>query len=170
MTEPEGKRSRLRWVTLGESVAIAALVISALGLWNSWRNQQEDKPAETKIIAERPAIPLALRGAANDGGRALLIAPVEQGHTLDSLGVTVGSEKIAVGSDGLLSADAFKDALPQEARRAKGTQSIPVRIDARYIEAGQDRRSRGTYSISYRWEDGGFFDDRDVRFTGLSRR
>ena len=150
MTERETKKSRLRWVTLGESVAIAALLVSALGLWNSWRNQQEEKPAETKIIAERPAIPLALRGAAEDGGRALLIAPVEQGHTLDSLVVTVGSEKIAVASDGRLSADAFKDALSEEQRRSKGAESAPVRIDARYIEAGQHRRSSGNYVLRYR--------------------
>jgi hypothetical protein len=160
----------MRWVTLGEAVAIAALIVSGLGLWNSWRNQQENQPAETKIIAERPAIPLALRGRVEDGGRELLIAPVEQGHTLDSLTVTVGNENITVGSDGRLSADAFKDALSEEARRAKGAQSMPVRIDARYIEAGQDRRSSGKYAIRYRWEDGGLFDDRDVLFTALSRR
>ena len=47
MTDPaetpsQAKRRRL--INLGEAIALAALIISALGLWNGWSNRN-DKPA-----------------------------------------------------------------------------------------------------------------------------
>ena len=42
MSETEAKKkSRLRWVTLGEAIAIAALVISGLGLWREYSKPDE---------------------------------------------------------------------------------------------------------------------------------
>ena len=47
------KKSRLRWVTLGEAVAIAALIVSAGGLWLTWKTSDKDHgPAE---VVERTA-------------------------------------------------------------------------------------------------------------------
>ena len=46
---------------------------------------------------------------------------------------------------------------------------MPVRIDARYVEAGADRRGGGSYVLRYRWEGGGLFGGRSIRLTGLSR-
>ena len=37
------RRSRLRWITLGEAIAIAALVLSGLGLWHEWNKREEAK-------------------------------------------------------------------------------------------------------------------------------
>jgi hypothetical protein len=44
MTESseEKARRRLRWISLGEAIAIAALVVSGLGLWREWR--KDDSP------------------------------------------------------------------------------------------------------------------------------
>jgi hypothetical protein len=54
------KRSRLRWVTLGEAIAIAALIISGLGLWREF-NKPDEKPV---VVEKTSSIPLALRGRA----------------------------------------------------------------------------------------------------------
>ena len=49
---PESRAAtRRRWITLGEIIALAALAISALGLWNSWKKDDSGQPApqaETK--------------------------------------------------------------------------------------------------------------------------
>lgn len=170
MTNSEKKRSRLRWVTLGEAVAVAALVVSALGLWHSWRSEP-DKPVPDRIVAVQQPVPLALRGRAEDDGRVLVIAPVEDGHALDS--VTIGgigsAQPITLGSDGRLQARDFEEALGKTTKRPDGIQRAPVRIDARYIEAGKDRRGGGRYTLSYRWKDGGLLSGRSVRLVGLAR-
>jgi hypothetical protein len=44
-----------------------------------------------------------------------------------------------------------------------------VRIDARYVEMGKDRRASGSYVLRYRWEGGGLLGGRSLRLTGLSR-
>jgi hypothetical protein len=46
---------------------------------------------------------------------------------------------------------------------------VPIRIDARYVEMGADRKGGGDYVLRYRWEGGGLFGGHSVRLTGLSR-
>ena len=44
-------QSRRRWVTLGEIIALLALVVSAAGLWLTWKSNGEDKP--TRVVEQR---------------------------------------------------------------------------------------------------------------------
>lgn len=161
---PAQRRARLRWVTLGEAIAIAALILSGLGLWHEWNRREE-----AKVIVEKPAaIPLALRGRAQDEGRALEIAPVEDSHALQSLTISANGSTVELGSDGLLDADAAEDLLG-EAAAGKGTRRLPVRVVARYVEAGADKTATGSYALAYRWQSGGLLGGRSLRLVGLSR-
>ena len=160
-----GKRSRLRWVTLGEAIAIAALIISGLGLWHELR-----KPGEKPVVVERQvSIPLALRGRARDEGRSIEIAPVESSHALQSLSITAGGSTIELGSDGELDAEAVENALGKSPAREKGVQRIRVRVEARYVEAGTDKSATGSYIIAYRWDGGGLLGGRSLRLVGFNR-
>ncbi len=161
-------QSRRRWVTLGEIIGVAALIISALGLWITWRATRDDQP--TRVVEQKQAIPLSLRGTAERDGRELVLAPVEAGHALESLVLTIsGSPPIEVGSDGRLGASDVQAALKDRDRDRKGSGKLPVRITARYVEMGADRRGGGTYVLRYRWEGGGLFGGRSLRLVGLSR-
>ena len=163
---PENKRkSRLRWVTLGEAIAIAALIISGLGLWREY-NKPEDKAV---VVENQPSIPLRLRGKVVDDGRLLAIAPVEDGHALQSLTITVGTSKIELGSDGNLRAKPVENALGKSAEEGDGIHRASARVAAQYVEAGGDKSATGSYTISYRWEEGGLLGGRSLRLTGLSR-
>ena len=166
-TETESqRRARLRWVTLGEAIAIAALILSGLGLWHEW-NKRDDGP---KVVVEKPtAIPLVLRGRANDDGRSLEISPVEDSHALQSLTITAAGTALEVGSDGELSANALEDALGKQAKDGMGTHRATVRISAHYVEAGADKTAAGAYVIRYKWEGGGLLGGRSLRIVGLSR-
>ena len=163
------RQSRRRWISLGETIALAALIVSALGVWIAWKSSSgEDKP--TRIVEQRQAIPLTLRGKAQDDGRRLEITPVESSHALESLILTIkGAAAIQVGSDGVLDASDLESVLKDRDKDRKGSLSIPVRIDARYVEAGSDRRGGGNYVIRYRWESGGLFGGRSLRLSGLTR-
>ena len=164
---PEQRRRRLRWLTLGELLAVIAVAISALGLWQNW--QSKDQP--TTVVEQRQPIALALRGKAEDDGRKLVVTPVEQGHALQSLVVTLSGTKTAVnvGSDGELSAKDLQDALGKSAATGKGTHRLRVRIQADYVEAGETRSSGGNYAITYRWKDGGLFGGRSLRLVSMAR-
>ena len=162
---PAQRRSRLRWVTLGEAIAIAALILSGLGLWHEWNKREE-----AKVIVEKPtSIPLALRGRVTDEGRTLEISPAESSHALQSLTISARGSTIEIGSDGQLAARDFEEALGDDVEPAEGTQRQPVRIATAYVEAGADKTATGSYVIRYRWEGGGLFGGRSVRLTGLSR-
>jgi hypothetical protein len=137
-------------------------------VWIAWKSGGEDKP--TRIVEQRQAIPLTLRGSMNQDGRELMIAPVESSHALESLTLTIkGASPIELGGDGRLAAGALESALKDRDKDRKGSQSVPVRIQARYVEAGADRRGGGNYVLRYRWESGGLFGGRSLRLTGLTR-
>ena len=163
------RKSRLRWVTLGEAVAIAALIVSAGGLWLSWKTSDKDR-GPTEVVEKRQAVPLALRGKPIDDGRAVEISPVESGHALQSLDVMVAaSSAIEAGSDGRLDASDLESALGDKAEEGKGTHRIRVRIASKYVEAGADKTATGSYLIGYRWEGGGLLGGRSLRFVTFSR-
>ena len=167
MSESDPK-TRRRLVSLGEIIALGALIVSALGLWITWKNNNQDKP--TRIVEQRTAIPLTLRAKAENDGGSLEISPVEPTHALESLTIAIeGTTPIEVGSDGRLDADDVESALKKREAEPKGPHSVPVRIDARYVEMGADRHGGGNYVLRYRWEGGGLFGGRSLRLTALNR-
>jgi len=160
-------KTRRRLINLGELIAIAALAVSAVGVWIAWKSSNEDKP--TRVVEQRQAIPLTLRGTVQNEGRALVIEPVEQSHALESLTLTIkGASPIELGSDGKLDASSVESAVGDK-DDAKGTHSLPVRVAARYVEMGKDRQGSGSYVLRYRWEGGGLFGGRSLRLTGFGR-
>jgi hypothetical protein len=160
------ERTRRRWINLGEVIALAALAVSAVGVWIAWKSSADDKP--TRVVEQRQSIPLTLRGKVEDDGQRIEIAPVEPGHALESLSVTIKGAKIELGSDGTLYSRDVEAALKDQ-DKDKGTHSVPVRIAARYVEAGSDRRGGGGYVLRYRWDGGGLFGGRSLKLTGLGR-
>ena len=163
------KKSRLRWITLGEAVAIAALIVSAGGLWLTWKTSSKDE-GPTEVIEKRQAVPLALRGTTTDDGKTLEISPVEAGHALQSLDVMVaGASAIEAGSEGRLNARDLERALGDKAEDGDGTHRVRVRIASKYVEAGADKTATDSYVIGYRWEGGGLLGGRSLRFTSFTR-
>ena len=168
MSETPSQRRR-RLINLGELIALAALIVSALGVWIAWKSSGEDKP--TRVVEQRQPVPLTLRGTADRDGSELMISPVDSGHALQSATLTIkGAPPIEVGSDGKLQASDVQAALKDRPKEPEdAAQRVPVRIDVHYVELGADRRGGGTYVLRYRWEGGGLFGGRSLRLVGLSR-
>jgi hypothetical protein len=168
MSETESERRR-RLISLGELIALAALIVSGLGVWIAWKSSNQDKP--TRIVEQRSAIPLTLRAMPNSDGSVLTISPADPGHGLESLTVSIkGSSPIEIGSDGRLQANDVEAALKERPKEPKDvTQRLPIRIDARYVEAGADRRGGGAYVLRYKWQGGRLFGGRSLHLVGLSR-
>ncbi len=161
--------TRRRWINLGEIIALAALIVSAVGVWISWKSSQADKP--TRVVEQRQAIPLTLRGTSDSNGSTLTILPVEPGHGLESLKLTIkGASPLELGSDGRLEASDVQAALKDRPKEDKGvTYSVPVRVDAHYVEMGADKHGGGNYVLRYKWEGGGLFGGRSIHLVSFSR-
>jgi hypothetical protein len=163
------EKTRLRWINLGELIALAALIVSGLGVWIAWKNNNEDKTA--RIVAQNSAVPLALRGTVDSEGRLITLVPADASHALESATVAIkGASPIEVGSDGRLAASDVEAALNgREKERKDVTHSVSVRIAARYVEAGADRHGGGSYVLRYKWEGGRLFGGRSLRLVGLTK-
>jgi hypothetical protein len=163
------EQTRRRWINLGEIIALAALVVSAIGVWIAWKSSSNDKL--TRVVEQRPAVPLALRGAVDGDGRALTIMPADPSHALETLTVMIkGSPPIEVGGDGRLSASDVAAVLKGREKEAKDVAfSVPVRLGARYVDNGTERRGGGPYILRYKWEGGGLFGGRSLHLLGLNR-
>ena len=161
--------TRRRWITVGEIIALLALIVSAVGVWIAWKSSNEDRT--TRVVEQRSAVPLALRGSVDSGGDTLTIMPADPSHALEGLTVAIkGGSTIEVGSDGKLSASDVEAALKGREKEAKDvTHSVPVRVDARYVEMGKDRRGGGNYTLRYKWEGGGLFGGRSLRLVAFGR-
>ena len=168
MSESESERRR-RLINVGELIALAALIVSAAGVWISWKSSGNDKA--TRIVEQRASIPLTLRAKPEDDGQKLEISPVEPTHALESLAITLpGASAIEVGSDGELDARDVETALKGHDKDPKDRAlSVPVTIAAHYVEAGKDHRGGGRYTLRYKWEGGGLFGGRSLHLVGLSR-
>ena len=94
MIEPKPRR---KFIRRGEVIALAALAVSAAGLWLAWTGSNQDEP--TRIVEQKQSIALRLRGKAIDDGETMEINPVESSHSLQSLKLTKADGKSAsVGS------------------------------------------------------------------------
>jgi len=161
--------SRRRWITVGEIIALLALIVSTVGVWIAWKSSNEDRT--TRVVEQRTAVPLALRGSVDSGGNALTIMPADPSHALEGLTVAVkAGSTIDVGSDGKLSASDVQAALKDRDKEAKDvTHSVHVRVEARYVEMGKDRRGGGNYVLRYKWQGGGLFGGRSLRLVAFGR-
>ena len=162
------ERTRRRLVSLGELIALAALIVSAIGVWIAWKSSTQDKT--TRVVEQRTAVPLALRGAPDNDGQTLTILPADPSHALESLKLVIkGASPIELGSDGRLSAREVEGALNDREKTKGVTQSVPVRVDARYVESGTERSGGGSYVLRYKWAGGGLLGGRSLRLVGLGR-
>jgi hypothetical protein len=164
-TDPSKRRPLIHF---GELIALAALVVSALGVWIAWESSKPRGP--TQIVEQRKRVPLALRGSVDDRGETLTISPADPSHALESIVLKIGRSSIEVGSDGKFDASQIQQTLKSRGDESKGTVlRLPMKAEARYVEDGVDRRGGGNYVLRYKWEGGGLFGGRSLRLVGFSR-
>lgn len=178
MSEDDRRRSRLRWLTLGEAVAVAAVAISGVGLWNSYQERREtraDKAAEA--AREATPAPFALRAAANADGSALSLSAVSDGQAIQGQSVrfppSFAVSPATTTSDARIEADWFADALRRDRKgralpdETRGDERMPVLIETDYLADGRAMKARAFYDVGYALE-GRFLRGSAVALRGLS--
>lgn len=174
----DAAKVRLRWITLGEVLGVAAVLISGLTLWNSWSDRRETK-AEKAATEQRASARVAkLVLVAADGGKQVLAlkpAAAEQSVQSQSilfptaLGVspaaTTGESRIEVGwFDHALVKAREAVGLPDNSR---GDERLPVVIVTQFLADGDPHEDVALYDVGYTIS-GKFLGGHSVILRGIS--
>ena len=180
---PPPRRLPVRWLTLAETVGILALVVAALGWWDTHRERQQQdservaaertRSADQRREALRSSF-LLVGSVEGDGARIRLASAhpdqVIQTQTLVFPAAvrgepveTTGNPRLERGwlQDGLRTAD--RDRKPE----AGGERRTPVGVVTSYVEAGEMKTDRSIYAVAYSLK-GRFLRGSEVRLEGIS--
>jgi len=158
------KRLPLRWLSLAEFVGIVAVVIAALGYWDTHRERaQTDRERaaeaqERKAEARAGALKLSflMTGAPEAGGERLRLSSVHPEQVIQTQSITFPSElrgdavettgnpRVEAGwfEGGLTRAEHARDRKPRHGR-------LPVGVVTAFIEDGQAKTDRAIYLVGY---------------------
>lgn len=156
----EAAAIRRRWITLGEVLAVAAVLISALTLWNSWSERSDNealKTAQAKEASTRAGTLMLTASPSSD--RELILKPsaadqLVQSQTISfpsALGTdpaeTTGEPRIEAGwFDSALKKARNQAGLPDDSR---GDERLPVVITTRFLVGGETFEDVAIYDIGY---------------------
>jgi hypothetical protein len=179
---PEAKEAaaiRRRWITLGESVAVLAVLISAVTLYLNWADKREEraeKASESHKVSARAAT-LVLRAASvRDDGIALASgdpAQIVQSQTI-RFPAALALAPVDTSGDPRIEADWFDGALKKARDKAKlpdesvGDERLPVAIATRFTVNGDTHESVALYDIGYGIE-GGWIAGHSLTLRGIAR-
>jgi hypothetical protein len=172
----EAAATRRRWINLAEIVAVGGLLISGLALWNSYRDRSidESEKASERTQAEAEARTMVLRAAADRDGRRLALAPADPEQTIQGQTIVfptaLGVAPVETLADPRIEAGWLRRALLRAASESGSEdRRLPLAITTRFYRDGALLTDTAVYYLVYRIEGGGLLDDRDLRFSGLSR-
>ncbi|SDC84613.1 hypothetical protein SAMN05444678_10693 [Sphingomonas sp. YR710] len=173
----EAAAVRRRWINLGEILAVVAVLISALTLWNSYSDRRDSRAdkAQEDAHAKVKARTLVLKATPEkDGDRLAITAHGDQaieGQTirfptalgLDPVDTTSPRIEQSWFASGLKSARKAAG----ETAEGRGDQRLPVAVTTRYYVDGAMTEDTALYDIGYATE-GHFLMGTSVRLRGLS--
>lgn len=156
----EAAAIRRRWITLGEILAVIAVLISALTLWNSWSERSDSravKEADTRRASVQAATLVLV--ATGSGERALVLKPASAGQSVQSQKIlfptALGAAPAETTGEPRIEAAWFEHALKKarEAARmpdnSRGDERLPVAITTRFLVDGEAREDVALYDIGY---------------------
>ena len=176
----EAARVRRRWLNLGELLAIVAVVISALTLWNSYR-ERTNTEAEHRAAAEKGSKSVAtiiFHVTADRGGTTLSLTPRVESQTIQSQTIIfpsgLGVSPIDTTGDARIERGWFDSELAK-ARKAAGAKHdqpgdarLPLLITTHFLVDGEPKVDRGMFELGYEASHA-FLSGTTIRLKGLSR-
>ena len=175
----EAARVRRRWINLGELVAVLALIISALTLWNSYRERttsEAEHARESAQSAKKAAI-LVLKATPDKDGRMLALAPRSDAQAVQDQTIyfpaKLGISPAQTSSDARIEKRWFDSALI-DARKGAGVEAslgdarMPVLIETHFLADGDPHVDRAIYEVGYVTSHS-LIGGTDVHLRGLSR-
>lgn len=174
----EAAAIRRRWITLGEVLAVIAVAISALTLWNSWSERKDSEVAKTAEArhASTRAATLVLITSGSDK-RTLSLKPASADQSVQSQTIrfptALGAAPAETTGEPRIEAGWFEDALKKARDKAdrpddsRGDERLPVLISTRFLVDGEAHDDVALYDIGYTIA-GRLFSGHSVTLRGLS--
>jgi len=175
----EAAAIRRRWINLGELLAVIAVLISALTLWNSYKERAntEAEHSKSEQKAEIQASTLVLRAVPDKEGHRLALSAMASDQAIQSQTVAfpaaLGVSPVDTAGDPRIESGWFEDAL-HKARKAAGLDEksigdarLPVLVTTQFLTGGDVKTDSAIYDLGYRI-DSGFLSGTNVQMRGLS--
>lgn len=173
--QAEAAAIRRRWITLGEILAVIAVLISGLTLWNSYQERsssEADRAAEKKQQAAKSQA-LVLRG--DSGRKKMILNALDPGHALQSQTIAfpspLGVDPVADLVEPRIEAGWIKEAASKAKKAGGGRDAedrrMPVAITSRFVSGGQTYTDAAIYDVGYRRE-GNLLGGSEIDLLGLS--
>jgi len=174
----EAAKVRRRWVSLGEVLGVAAVLISGLTLWNNWSDRRETKAeqAATEQRASAKAAKLVLL-AADGGKQTLTLKPAAAEQSVQSQTVlfpsALGVSPAATTGEPRIEGGWFDHALVKAREAAglpdnsRGDERLPVVIVTQFLADGDPHEDVALYDVGYTIA-GKFLGGHSVTLRGIS--
>lgn len=177
--EQEKAAARRRWLTLAELLAVAAVLISALTLWDNHSDRARERVQEEQAAsrASAEASTIILRGTPDRNGERIAMAPLRDDQAVQaqtiSLPTALAMAPVDTAGDPRIEADWFASGFKKAVKpagdddSARGDERLPVLISTRYLIDGNMMEDQAIYDLSLR-RDGQFLGGEKIRLRGLS--
>jgi len=156
----EAAAIRRRWITLGEVLAVVAVLISGLTLWNNYserRDSEAVKSADAQRQSSRAGTLILIATNADKRTLALKTASAEQTVQSQTIAFPTGLALAPAQTTGepRIEASWFDSAL-KKAREAahlpddsRGDEQLPVAITTRFLVDGEPHEDVAIYDLGY---------------------
>lgn len=172
----EAAAIRRRWITLGEILAVIAVLISGLTLWNSYQERsssEAERAAEKKQQAAKTKA-LVLRG--DSGRKKMILTTLDPGHAVQSQTILFPSALEVDAVEDLVEPRIEAGWVKEAANKARKVgaaggraedRRMPVAITSRFVSGGQTYTDSAIYDVGYRRE-GNLLGGSEIDLLGLS--
>jgi len=174
----EAAKVRKRWITLGEVLGVAAVLISGLTLWNNWNDRRETK-AEKAATEQRASAKVAklVLVAADGGKQTLALKPAAPEQSVQSQTIlfptALDVSPAATTGEPRIEGGWFEHALVKAREAAglpdnsRGDERLPVVIVTQYLADGDPHDDVALYDVGYTIS-GKFLGGHSVTLRGIS--
>lgn len=147
-------RQRRRWISIGETVGILALIISGIGLYDSHQERVESRAAAASKPVARVA-PLVLTASADAEGTMLRLASPDGDRVIQTQTIifptALGLDSVDTVGNPRIEADWFAGALRKAVGDDRKAGRMPIGIVTRYTDQGIERADIAIYDIGHGW-------------------
>lgn len=150
-TETPEARTRRRWITLGEVIGIAALVVSGLSYWDAHRERAATRAPAAAVRAG----PLVLSGTVDAAGDRIALKPagdaVIQTQAI-RFPTTIRKDAVETTGNARIEVAWFESGLRAALRDAKlhsGRHRLPLVVDTVYVSGAVTATDHALYDLGY---------------------
>ena len=170
----EAAAIRRRWITLGEVLAVVAVIISGLTFWNSYQERSSTEAERQAEKKQKSVKAQTLMLKAEGGGSTLGLTAMDPDQAIQGQTIRFPSA-LGLGAidavDPRIEADWIERAA-EKARKAGGKKKdsgdsrMPVAITTRFVSGGETYTDSAIYDVGYRLDTDLL--DTDAKLLGLS--